>query len=112
MYTISIILDDERYRRIKGTELEGAVKGLFGGALKVIELEVSEEQAKKILSAFPRARIDARGHIEETPVCFRRELFNILVKEGKRALDEILKDENLNRIKEMAAKEDEYLEPP
>ncbi len=111
-YIISIVLDENRFRKIRGTALEGKVKGLFGGALKVIDLKVSEEQAKKILEVFPKSRIDARNHIEETPVSFRRELFDLLVSKGENALDEILKDENLSRIRSLAAEEDDHLNPP
>ena len=111
-YIISIVLDEDRLKKIRGTSLEGKVKDLFGGALKVIDLKVSEEQAKKILEAFPKSRIDARKHIEETPVSFRRELFDLLVAKGENALNEILKDENLSRIKSLAAEEDDHLNPP
>lgn len=111
-YIISIVLDENRFSRVKGSTLDGKVKGLFGGALRVIDLEINEAQAKKILEAFPKSRIDARNHIEETPVLFRRELFNLLVKDGEIALDEILRDEELNRLKALSANEDDYLMPP
>ncbi len=78
----------------------------------MIDLKVNEAQAKKILEAFPKSRIDARNHIEETPVSFRRELFNLLVKDGEIALDEILKDDELNRLKLISISEDDYLAPP
>jgi len=111
-YIISIILDEDRFKKIRGTPLEEKVKGLFGGTLKVIDLKVSEQQAKKILESFPKSRIDSRNHIEETPVSFRRELFDLLVAKGEDALNEILKDENLSRIRSLAAKEDDYITPP
>ena len=84
-YKMAVILDKTRLERIKGTALEKIVKDLYGGYLKVIELEVPDDIAQRILKEFPRARIDARGFIEETPVAFKREL---------------------------AAKEEEYLPPP
>ncbi len=111
-YIISIVLDENRFNKIRGTALEGKVKGLFGGALKVIDLKVSEEQAKKILEAFPKSRIDARNHIEETPVSFRRELFDLLVTKGEDALNDILSDQNLSKIKLLSIGEDDQLNPP
>ncbi|MEM0123222.1 MAG: hypothetical protein QXY52_02790 [Conexivisphaerales archaeon] len=111
-YIISIVLDEDRFNRIRGSGLEGKVKGLFGGTLKVIDLTVTEEQAKKILDAFPKSRIDARKHIEETPVSFRRELFNLLVTKGDDALNEILSDKKLGELKSLSLEEDDYLTPP
>ncbi|MCL4343385.1 MAG: hypothetical protein JRN26_07595 [Nitrososphaerota archaeon] len=111
-YIISIVLDENRFNKIRGTALEGKVKGLFGGALKVIDLPVTEEQAKKILEAFPKSRIDARKHIEETPVSFRRELFDLLAVKGDDALDEILNEKALGRLKSLSLEEDDHLNPP
>ncbi len=114
-YKIAIILDKARLERIKGTGLEDAVKDLYGGYLKVIELNVPDEIAQRILKEFPRARIDARGFIEEAPIAFKRELFEVIVQLrsiGPEVFGELLKPERLSRIKEAAAKEDEYLPPP
>jgi hypothetical protein len=114
-YKIGLVLDEERLKLIKGTELEKEIKDLFGGALKIIEIEITEEQAKTLMQLFPRVRIDARGFVEETPVAFRKALFRSLISHGskKDALEALLKDDKLlNEIKEMASKEDEYIPPP
>jgi len=114
-YKMAVILDKTRLERIKGTALEKIVKDLYGGYLKVIELEVPDDIAQRILKEFPRARIDARGFIEETPVAFKRELFEVIAQlrsTGRDIFEELLKPERLGRIKEMAAKEEEYLPPP
>ncbi|WP_243681395.1 hypothetical protein [Vulcanisaeta souniana] len=62
-YKISVILDKSRLERIRGTPLERMVKDLYGGYLKVIEVEVPDEVAQRILKEFPRARIDARASL-------------------------------------------------
>ncbi|MFP3196746.1 MAG: hypothetical protein RXQ74_07730 [Caldivirga sp.] len=114
-YKIAVILDKSRIERIRGTPVEKEVKDLYGGYLKVIELTVPDEIAQRILKEFPRARIDARGFIEETPVVFKRELFEVIVQlksTGPEVFSELLKPNRLSRIKEAAAKEDEYLPPP
>jgi len=114
-YKIAVILDKSRIERIRGTPVENEVKDLYGGYLKVIELTVPDEIAQRILNEFPRARIDARGFIEETPVVFKRELFEVIVQlksTGPEVFSELLKPNRLSRIKEAAAKEDEYLPPP
>ncbi|WP_069808053.1 DUF6955 family protein [Vulcanisaeta thermophila] len=114
-YKMAVILDKARLERIKGTQLEKLVKDLYGGYLKVIELEVPDDIAQRILKEFPRARIDARGFIEETPVVFKRELFEVIAQlksVGREVFEELLKPERLSKIKEYAAKEEEYLPPP
>ncbi|MFP3280366.1 MAG: hypothetical protein RXO76_04830 [Vulcanisaeta sp.] len=114
-YKMAVILDKARLERIKGTQLEGLVKDLYGGYLKVLELDVPDDVAQRILKEFPRARIDARGFIEETPVVFKRELFEVIAQlrsVGREVFEELLKPERLSRIKELAAKEEEYLPPP
>ena len=114
VYKIGVILDRRRMELIRGTPLEGMVKDVFGGALKMLEIEVPEDIAKKILAEFDKARVDARGFIEDLPVAFRRELFNMIV-ELKRADAEVVRrllDERLGKIKEEAAREEEYLPPP
>ena len=114
-YKIAVILDKSRIERIRGTPVEKEIKDLYGGYLKVIELTVPDEIAQRILKEFPRARIDARGFIEETPVAFKRELFEVIVKlksTGPEVFGELLKPDRLGKIKETAAKEDEYLPPP
>ena len=114
-YKIAVILDKARLERIKGTRLESLVKDLYGGYLKVLELNVPDDVAQRILKEFPRARIDARGFIEEVPVAFKRELFEVIVQlksVGREVFEELLKPERLSKIKELAAKEEEYLPPP
>lgn len=113
-YKIGLVLDEERLKLIKGTELEKETKDLFGGALKMIDVEVTEEQAKKLMHLFPRVRIDARGYVEETPIVFRRELFKAVLSKGtgKDAIDEILQSEKINEIVKLSRTEDEYLPPP
>jgi hypothetical protein len=113
-YKIGLVLDEERLKLIKGTELEKELKDLFGGALKMIDVEITEEQAKKLMHLFPRVRIDARGYVEETPIVFRRELFKAVLSKGtgKDAIDEILQSEKINEIVKLAKTEDEYLPPP
>jgi hypothetical protein len=113
-YKIGLVLDEERLKLIKGTKLEKELKDLFGGALKMIDVEITEEQAKKLMHLFPRVRIDARGYVEETPIVFRRELFKAVLSKatGKDAIDEILQSEKINEIVKLAKTEDEYLPPP
>jgi len=113
-YKIGLVLDEERLKLIKGTELEKEIKDLFGGALKMIDVEVTEEQAKKLSQLFPRVRIDSRGYVEEMPIVFRRELFKAVLSKGtgKDAIDEILQSEKINEIVKLARTEDEYLPPP
>ncbi|MDT7969110.1 MAG: hypothetical protein RXO76_04795 [Vulcanisaeta sp.] len=114
-YKMAVILDRARLDRIRGTQLEKMVKDLYGGYLKVLELDVPDDVAQRILKEFPRARIDARGFIEETPVVFKRELFEVIAQlrsVGREVFEELLKPERLSKIKELAAKEEEYLPPP
>lgn len=111
-YRIAIVLDRARMEMVRSKGVK--VKDLYGGYLKVIELEVPDELAKRILAEFPRARIDARGFIEETPIAFKRELFDNVVRmgAGPAAIEETMRPEKLAKIKELASKEDEYLPPP
>jgi hypothetical protein len=114
-YKMAVILDRARLDRIRGTQLEKMVKDLYGGYLKVLELDVPDDVAQRILKEFPRARIDARGFIEETPVVFKRELFEVIAQlrsVGREVFEELLKPERLSKIKELAAKEEEYLPSP
>ncbi len=114
-YKIAVVLDKARLERIKGTPIEQYVKETFGGQLKLIELEVPDDIAQQILKEFPRARIDARGFIEEVPVVFKRTLFEVIAEKksiGREVFEELLKPERLSKIKEEATKEEEYLPPP
>ena len=111
VYYIGILLDEKRLEAIKGTPLEEKVQDMFGGALKMIAVEVSEDKANEILKAFDRARIDSRGFIEDLPVAFKRALFEEIVKsKSLDVIDKVLA--KIDEIKEVAAKESEYIPPP
>ncbi len=108
-----VLLDDKRMEKIKGTELEDKIQYMFGGELRCLNVEVSEELKDKILQEFDTARIDSRGAITDVPVAFMRELFNQVAEKkslGPEVIEGVLA--KVNEIKEMAAKESEYLPPP
>ncbi len=112
-YFIVVLLDDKRFEKIKGTELEDKVQYMFGGELRCLNVEVSEELKEKILKEFDTARIDSRGAITDVPVAFLRELFNQVSEKkdlGAKAIEGVLA--KVNEIKELAAKESEYLPAP
>ena len=107
-----VLLDDKRMEKIKGTELEDKIQYMFGGELRCLNVEVSEELKDKILQEFDTARIDSRGAITDVPVAFMRELFNQVAEKkslGPEVIEGVLA--KVNEIKEMAAKESEYLPP-
>ncbi len=110
---ILVFLDERRMEKIKGTEVENKIKTMFGGELKCIEVDVPDELSQKILKTFDTARIDARGAITDLPVAFMRELFNSIAEKksvGPEVIEAVLS--KADEIKEMAAKESEYLPPP
>ncbi|MEM1787770.1 MAG: hypothetical protein QXY12_02465 [Pyrobaculum sp.] len=112
-YKIGLLIDEKRYEAIKDLPIAQSLKSMFGGEIKILEVPVDEETAKKILAAFPAARIDARGFLEDLPVAFKRALFESIVATksiGKEAFEEVFKD--IDKIKEAAAKEKEYIPPP
>jgi hypothetical protein len=112
-YFMVVLLDDKRMEKIKGTELEDKIQYMFGGELRCLNVEVSEELKDKILQEFDTARIDSRGAITDVPVAFMRELFNQVAEKkslGPEVIEGVLA--KVNEIKEMAAKESEYLPPP
>ena len=112
-YFMVVLLDDSRYEKIKGTELESKIQYMFGGELKCLNVEVSEELKNKILQEFDTARIDSRGAITDVPVAFLRELFNQVAEKkslGPEVVEAVLAKSS--EIKELAAKESEYLPPP
>jgi hypothetical protein len=112
-YKIGLIIDDKRYEAIKNLPFAGSLKSMFGGEIKMLEIDVDEETAKRILQAFPSARVDARGYLEDLPVAFKRALFEAVVKTrslGKEAIEEVFR--NIEAIKELAKKEKEYVPPP
>ena len=111
VHYIGVILDDSRYEQIKGTPIEEKVQSIFGGALKMLVVEVPEDKSEKILKAFDRARIDSRGFIEDLPVAFKRALFEEIAKaKSLDVIDKVL--ERLPEIQEAAKKESEYIPPP
>ncbi|HEC99797.1 MAG TPA: hypothetical protein ENN18_05390 [Proteobacteria bacterium] len=111
--SIAVLLDESRLKKIEGSGLENKVEKMFGGALNAFVVEVSDEEAKKVMDAFGTARIDSRGFITDVPIAFNRVLFDevaITKSLGDEAVDGVLK--RLTEIKEAAAKESEYLPPP
>lgn len=108
-----IIIDEKRMAAIKGTPLEEKVEPIFGGALKRLVIEVSDELGQKVIEQFSRARFDARGFIEETPAAFKRLVFK-KVAEMKSLGPEVLEKavEEIPSIKEEIEKEDRELPVP
>ncbi|MFZ8841663.1 MAG: DUF6955 family protein [Pyrobaculum sp.] len=112
-YKIGLLIDEKRYETIKNLPFASQLKAMFGGEIKMLEVEVDEDTAKKILQAFPSARVDARGYLEDLPVAFKKALFEAVVKTGslsKEAFEEVFR--NVETIKELAKKEKEYVPPP
>ena len=110
---ILVLLDDKRMEKIKGSSIEEMVKSMFGGELKCLEVTIPEELSQKILKTFDTARIDARGAITDLPVAFMREFFNQIAEKksvGADAIEGVLA--KADQIKDLAAKESEYLPPP
>jgi len=108
-----IILDEKRLSAIKGTPLEEKVEPIFGGALKRLVIEVSDELGQKTIEQFSKARFDARGFIEETPAAFKRLVFKKVIELkslGPEVLEKAL--EELPSIKDEIAKEDRELPVP
>ncbi len=112
-YFMVVLLDDKRLEKIKGTELEDKIQYMFGGELRCLNVEVSEELKDRILKEFETARVDSRGAITDVPVAFMRELFNQVAEKkslGPEVVEGVLA--KIDEIKEMAAKESEFLPPP
>jgi len=112
-YIIEVFLDDYRLEKIKGSAVEQQIEAVFGGELKVLRVKVGEEVKNEVLKAFESARIDSRACITDTPVAFRRALFEEIAKQ-KSLSEEVVKAviARIDEIKELAAKESEYLPPP
>lgn len=112
-YILEIFLDDYRLSKIKGTPVEANIEAVFGGELKVLRLKVGEDVKNEILKAFETARIDSRACITDTPVAFRRALFEEIVNQ-KSLTEDVARAvlARINEIKELAAKESEFLPPP
>jgi len=112
-YILEVFLDDYRLDKIKGTSVEENIEAVFGGELKVIRVKVSEETKNEILKHFDTARTDSRDCITDTPVAFKRALFEEIA--NQKSLDEgVVKAlfSKIDEIKDLAAKETEYLPPP
>ncbi|MCS7215995.1 MAG: hypothetical protein RMI30_06520 [Thermodesulfovibrio sp.] len=108
-----IIIDEKRMAAIKGTSLEEKVEPIFGGALKRLVIEVSDELGQKVIEQFSKARFDARGFIEETPAAFKRLVFKKVVELkslGPEVLEKAL--EEIPSIKSEIEKEDRELPVP
>ncbi|MCS7199729.1 MAG: hypothetical protein N2327_07515 [Caldimicrobium sp.] len=112
-YTIEVFLDDYRIGKLKGTPVESQIDAVFGGELKVVRVKVGEEIKGEVLKAFESARIDSRACITDTPVAFKRAVFDEIVKQkslGEEVVKAVLA--RIDEIKELAAKESEYLPAP
>jgi hypothetical protein len=112
-YILEVFLDENRLAKIKGSPVEPQIEAVFGGELKVLRVKVSEEIKDQILKAFETARTDSRDCITDTPVAFKRALFEEIAKQkslGEEVAKAVL--DRIDEIKEMAAKEAEYLPPP
>jgi len=111
--SIAVLLDDKRLAKVKGTELEEKVQVMFGGQLSCFVLEMDDDKAKDVMDAFHTARVDSRGFITDVPIAFNRVLFDEIAKSkslGAKPIDGVLG--RVGEIKEMAAKESEYLPCP
>ncbi len=112
-YILEVFLDDYRLNKIKGTSVENSIEAVFGGELKVLRVKIGEELKNEVLKAFETARIDSRACITDTPVAFRRALFEEIAKQkslGEEVVKAVLA--RIDEIKQLAAKEAEYLPPP
>jgi len=110
---LSVLLDEKRLSALKGCGLDDKIESLFGGQLKAFSVEVSDEKAKKVMDSFDSARVDSRGYITDVPIAFNRVMYEEIAKAkslGEVVIDNVLK--RMAEIKEMAAKESEYLPPP
>ena len=112
-YILEVFLDENRLNKIKGTPVEEKIEAVFGGELKVLRVKIGEELKDELLKAFETARIDSRSCITDTPVAFKRALFEAIA-EKKSLGEEVVKAvlEKIDEIKEAAAKEAEFLPAP
>ncbi|CCC81110.1 DUF6955 family protein [Thermoproteus tenax] len=112
-YKIGLLIDEKRYEAIKNLPISERLKSMFGGEIKILELDVDDDVAKRILAEFPAARVDSRGFLEDLPVAFKRALFDAVVKTGsvgREAFDEVFR--HIEEIREAAKREKEYIPPP
>jgi len=108
-----VLLDDKRMNALKGSGLEDKVEYMFGGNLRAFTMEMPDEKANAIMQEFDTARTDSRGCITDTPLAFNRTLFEEIAK--AKSLGPEVVDNTLARaaeIKELAAKESDYLPAP
>lgn len=108
-----VLLDDKRMNALKGSGLEDKVEYMFGGNLRAFTMEMPDDSANKIMQTFDTARVDSRGCITDTPLAFNRALFEEIAKAkslGPEVIDNTLAREA--EIKELAAKESDYLPAP
>ena len=112
-YILEVFLDDYRLSKISGTPVEKDIEAVFGGELKVLRVKVSEETKNEVLKHFDTARTDSRDCITDTPVAFKRALFEEIANQ-KSLGEEVVKAlfSKMDEIKDLAAKEKEYLPPP
>jgi hypothetical protein len=112
-YILEVFLDEYRLNKIKGTPVESQIEAVFGGELKVLRVKVGEEVKDAILKAFETARIDSRACITDTPVAFKRALFEEIANQ-KSLGEEVAKGvlAKIDQIKEAAAKESDFLPAP
>ncbi|WP_038056358.1 DUF6955 family protein [Thermodesulfobacterium hydrogeniphilum] len=112
-YILEVFLDENRLNKIKGSPVESQIEAVFGGELKVLRVKIGEELKDEILKAFETARIDSRACITDTPVAFKRALFEEIAKQ-KTLGEEVVKGvlSRIDEIKEAAAKEAEFLPAP
>ncbi|RDV83215.1 DUF6955 family protein [Ammonifex thiophilus] len=112
-YTVEVFLDDYRLEKIKGSAVESKIETAFGGELKLLKVKVGEEVKNDLLKAFETARIDSRACITDTPVAFKRALFEEIAKQkslGEEVVKAVLA--RIDEIKELAAKESDFLPAP
>ncbi|MCS7150607.1 MAG: hypothetical protein RMI93_07730 [Caldimicrobium sp.] len=112
-YIIEVFLDEYRLNKLKGTPVESQIDAVFGGELKVVRVKVGEEVKGEVLKAFETARIDSRACITDTPVAFKRAVFDEIAKQ-KSLNEDVVKAvlARINEIKDLAAKESEFLPAP
>jgi len=112
-YILETFLDEIRMSKIKGTPVESKIEYAFGGKLPLVRIKIGEELKDAILKAFESARIDSRACITDTPVAFRRALFEEIANQkslGEEVVKAVLA--KIDEIKKAAAEEAEYLPPP
>ncbi len=107
-YIIELPLDKKRMERVEkeAPELKQYIKEAFGGLLKLLEVEVTPEQWKRIQEVFPPARTTPHGTIEQLPKAFKDALFDAVVRLKRldpSVIDEVWK--NIEEIKKKAYEE-------